>query len=109
MNLDNNHNFINYGEPFSSRLRQRRRVAALSYNDRSAEVTAMNAHLRASAYPEGFDPKSAGSPSTPMGSFTKLMRDYDNQARDNFAKEVVLFAIIVMSPFIWPVLRALAS
>ena len=70
---------------------------------------AMNAHLRASAYPQETAAKSPASTAMTMGSFTKLLRDYDNQARDNFAKEVVLFAIIIISPFVWPVVQSIRA
>jgi hypothetical protein len=91
---------------------------ALSYNDRSPEVTAMNAHLRASAYDEAQLERGTGSlPSLTNGavrarartrSFLHLGRQYDAQARDNFTKEAVFIALIV-GLSIWPIVHAVQA
>ncbi|MEP6670678.1 MAG: hypothetical protein ABJF10_16085 [Chthoniobacter sp.] len=54
MNHTNLHEeMIRYGDPLGASTRRKRRgYPVLPFNDRSPEVAAMNAHLRASAYPE---------------------------------------------------------
>lgn len=109
---------IRYGEPFFGTTRRRSRTGAtLAYNDRSPEVAAMNAHLRASAYGEG--PLSA-QPAAPrltnraaltaskLRSFLHLGREYDFQARDNFAKEAVLF-VFIAALSVWPMVHAIKA
>jgi hypothetical protein len=91
---------------------------ALSYNDRSSEVAAMNAHLRASAYGEAqLERPSLPLPTLTNGaprarhnipSFLHLGREYDVQARDNFTKEAVLFALIV-GLSLWPIIHAVQA
>jgi hypothetical protein len=110
---------IRYGEPaFGATRRRRRGSMDLSYNDRSPEVTAMNAHLRASAYGEAQLERAAGPlPSLTNGaarardrirSFLHLGRQYDVQARDNFTKEAVFFALII-GLSIWPIVHAVQA
>lgn len=110
---------IRYGEPFFGSTRRRSRGSmALSYNDRSPEVTAMNAHLRASAYDEAQLERGPGPlPSLTNGaardrdrtrSFLHLGRQYDTQARDNFTKEAVFFALII-GLSIWPIVHAVQA
>ena len=119
----NNHThheeMIRYGEPFFGTTRRRRRsVAALAYNDRSPEVAAMNAHLRTAAY-EGtrFEGEAGALSRLTNGaartagrirSFLHLGRQYDLQARDNFKKEAVLLAFIVVLS-IWPIIHAIKA
>ena len=114
MNL-NNHNddIIGYRDPIGSSVRRRRRhLTSALYNDRSPEVSAMNAHLRASAYRPG--PTSHVAPSTGAaamrsGLSLNLLREYDDQARENFSKEAVLFAIITAIGLVWPIGYTLAA
>ena len=117
MTLNNNH-IINYGEPFGSSFRRRRRrFAALSYNDRSPEVSAMRAHLRASAYPDNeraarstdvldrHDPAAVKR----TGLSFNLLREYDNQVRDNFLKEAAVLAVVTAIGLVWPIAHILNS
>ena len=114
MNL-NNHNddIIGYQDPIGSSVRRRRRhLTSALYNDRSPEVLAMNAHLRASAYASRAATDvdlSDGATATRSGSFVNLMRQYDKQARDNFSKEATLFAIITAIAVVWPVVHTLSA
>jgi len=73
----------------------------------------MTAHLRASAYPErGWSPAAdldyiigrEPAPLRPL-SFSNLLRDYDSQARSNFTKEALLFAIIIVTGMLWPIVQ----
>lgn len=81
----------------------------------------MNAHLRASSYPERADEKRSnerprltsgdGLVRKRMRSFLHLGRQYDTQARDNFISEAVFFVLIVAAS-VWPIVhsvRALAA
>ena len=110
---------IRYGEPFFGATRRRSRGSmALSYNDRPPEVTAMNAHLRASAYDEAQLEREAGPlPSLTNGSggarerirsFLHLGHQYDVQARDNFTKEAVFF-VLIAALSIWPLIHAVKA
>ena len=115
MNINNQKNIIRYAEPFGRRFRRRNRgFSRVNYNDRSPQVIAMNAHLRAAAYREGgarshsayeADGAQAGAPK--IGSLPGLLRQYDRQARDNFAKEALLFGIITAIGFVWPVVHTM--
>jgi len=104
---------IRYGDPLIAGRRRKRGYPAINYNDRSPEVEAMNAHLRASAYSEtarSSQPTANhldGAAAMPMRSrsFRNLLRDYDNQARDNFAKEAVFFTVIVSFGLLWPIVH----
>ena len=95
MNIINQKNIIRYGEPFTRSFRRRNRgFTGANYNDRSPQVIAMNAHLRAAAYREGesrsssaYDANGARVGAIETGSLPRLLRQYDNQARANFAKE----------------------
>ena len=95
-----------YGNPLmGGGWRQRRGYPAINYNDRSPEVGAMNAQLRASAYPDlggetDLEPASrltngAAVVSHRMKSFLHLGHQYDTKARDNFVREAILFALLV--------------
>ncbi len=112
MNLDNhNDDIIGYRDPIGSAVRRRRRhLITPLYNDRSPEVLAMNAHLCASAYSSrrtaDLGPRE-GAAAIRSSSFLNLMRQYDNQARDNFSKEAALFALITAIAVIWPVAHTL--
>ena len=78
---------------------------AINYNDRSPEVGAMNAHLRASAYAEQEGRRQVEPASrltngvavacNRMRSFLHLGRQYDTKARDNFVREAIIFALLV--------------
>ena len=71
----------------------------------------MTVHLRAAGYRHRKQTPAGGSPdlmsrnearSSKALSFSNLLRDYDNQARNNFTREAVLFAIIVLIGILWP-------
>jgi hypothetical protein len=120
MKKTNNHHheeMISYGEPsFGATRRRSRGSMALSYNDRSPEVAAMNALFRASAYDEALLERETGPLPTLTNvaarartrSFLHLGRQYDAQARDNFTKEAVFIALIV-GLSIWPIVHALQA
>jgi hypothetical protein len=106
----NHHHIIAYREPLSTVPRRQRRFGRVTYNDRSPEVSAMNAHLRVSAYPErvstaqGTDLNArAGAAPIRRRSFLNLLREYDKQARDNFSKEAVPFLILTVMALAWPI------
>ena len=65
----------------------------------------MNAHLRAAAYgrQELFPPAA----NKRARSFLNLSRQYDTQARENFAKEAVIFAVIVIVAVAWPFIHSM--
>ena len=117
--MNHHEEMIRYGEPFLGATRRKRRgFAVLNYNDRSPEVAAMNAHLRASAYGE----TKGGNETRPVSSLTTrgavarnrarsflgLGSQYDTQARDNFVSEVVLFALIATLA-VWPIIHAVQA
>lgn len=58
----------------------------------------MIAHRRASSQPMAN--KSAGS-------FLNLSREYDAQARDNFTKETMIFAVIIIVAVAWPFIQGM--
>lgn len=107
MNLNKQENdiiIIKSSEPFSTFFRRRHgQFSSAGYNDRSPAATAMKAHLRASA----IEPRNSAR-NTP-GSFLVLGREYESQARANFAKEAVLFAIITVVGLVWPILQTLRT
>jgi|ERR1051325_199094 hypothetical protein len=94
MNYTNKHEeMIRYGDPLIAGIRRRRKgYPIISYKDRSPEVTAMNAHLRAAAYPERDDKKSGTMRSlikiNPRskwpGWFRKFGRLFEIKAGSNF-------------------------
>jgi len=117
--MNHHEKMIRYGEPWISATRRKRHgFAVMDYNDRSPEVAAMNAHLRASAY----DETKGRNESRPFSilttgdavaryrarSFLGLGRQYDTQARDNFVREAVLFALIATLA-VWPILHAVQA
>lgn len=106
---------IRYGEPLISSSRRRRGgYPVLTYNDRSPEVTAMNAHLRAARYlgHKAGKPFSARSRLTSGNSrvqnrahpFLHLGTEYGTQARNNFIKEAILFVLILVAS-VWPIVH----
>ena len=107
MNLHDNHTeYINYRDPVNFR-RKRRSFPWTTYNDRPAEVAAMKSHLRAAAYPRR---DSAPAQRTKSArALLHLSRDYDTQARDNFAKEAIAFAIITIVAVAWPFLHGMRA
>jgi hypothetical protein len=116
MNLNNRQEeTIRYREPFSTSFRRRQRqFTGVNYDDRSPKVVAMNAHLRASAYGQGrrssrptYDLDGAEVATIRTGSFPNLLREYNDQARDNFRREAVLFTIITAIGFVWPVAQTM--
>ena len=102
----------------SATRRKRLGFGVVNYNDRSPEVAAMNAHLRASAYGEREDGTEGRPVSSPTAegvvarnrarSFLGLGREYDAQARDNFVREAVLLALIATLAA-WPILHAVQA
>ncbi len=106
-----NNNIVGYRDKFGASVRRRRRhLSAVVYNNRSPEMSAMNAHLRASLY--GVSPMhrvhlGGGAAATRSGSLLNLMRQYDNQARGNFSREAAFFAIITGLAVVWPIAHAL--
>ena len=117
MKQTNNHEqMIKYGDPLmSGGRRRRRRYPAINYNDRSPEVTAMNASLKASAYRDQSDRgqlesafrlrNSAAFERDALPSFLHLGRQYDNQARDDFKREAIFF-ILISALSIWSIIHA---
>ena len=116
---NNYEEIIRYGDPLMGGGRRRRRgYPAIHYNDRSPEVAAMNAHLKASAYGDETDrrqPQAAHRLTTHtvptrngIRSFLHLGRRYDTQARDNFKREAVLFVLIVAMS-IWSIIHAVQT
>ena len=112
----NNNLIINYGQPLSSSLRRRpRRFAALNFNDRAPEMTAMHAHFRASAYRDKEHATRSANRLHSRNSATakrtglsfNLLREYENQVRDNFSTEAGLFAIIIAIGLVWPIAHVL--
>ena len=105
----------NYGKPFNLSFRRKpRRFKRVNYSRHSPELLAMTAHLRASAYRDrrqrpaagvDYDIERAEAPSIRTLSFSSLLRDYDSQARNNFTKEALLFAIIVVIGMMWPIVQ----
>ena len=105
MNLNDNHTeYINYRDPVISR-RKRRSFAWAPYNDRSAEVAAMKSHLRAAAYSRRDSARAKRIKSA--RSLLNLSRAYDSQARDNFAKEAIAFAVIMIVAVAWPFIHGM--
>ncbi len=117
--MNHHEKMIRYGNPLVTRTRRGQRgYPVMTYNDRSPEVAAMNAHLRASRYPEQTNEKRMSDRPRQMSdkmlirnrmrSFLHLGKRYDTQARDNFIKEAVLFVLIVAAS-IWPIIHAVKA
>jgi hypothetical protein len=115
MNRHNQEEKTRYGKPFNLLFRRRpRRFKGVNYSLQSPELAAMAAHLRASGHPDrkqtpaapvdNFGDRSEARTIRPL-SFSNLLRDYDSQARNNFTKEAVLFAIIVVTGMLWPLVQ----
>ena len=102
--LDNYTERINYRNPVIFR-RRRRNVHLGGYNDGSAEIAAMNSHLRAAAY--GSRELAAATANNSACSLLNLSREYDSQARDNFAKEAIAFAVIAIVAVAWPFIHGM--
>ena len=108
---------IRYGEPLMASFRRRgRRFPGTLYNDRSPEIAAMTAHLRASAYgerknssPANLDHTSGDAATFRARSFLNLGQEYDSQARSNFANEAFLFGIIIIVALVWPVVQSVQA
>jgi len=109
----NNHNndIIGYADPIGSSVRRRRRhLTGALYNAYSPEVAAMNAHLRALAFrwsPTNRIDSGGAATVAKSGSLLNLMRQYQNQARDNFSHEAALFVIITAIALVWPIALAI--
>jgi hypothetical protein len=122
MKKQNNDEVVMYRHPFGATVRRKGRYyQVINYNDRSTDSGVRIAHLRAAAYrdrkqskasPTRSQPKRAGRSAQHARGFLALGREYDIQARDNFAKEALLFCVIVVGGVAWPVIesvRALAG
>lgn len=113
MNRHNKEEKNSYGKSFNLSFRRRpRRFKSGQYNFRSPDLEAMTAYLRASGYRHRkpipaapVDLLARGEARSRPLSFSNLLRDYDNQARNNFTKEAVLFAIIIVSGMLWPIVQ----
>ena len=89
----------------------------MNYNDRSPEVAAMNAHLRASAYKEDHNSgttadylnRGNGVATKRPRAFFKLLREYNRQARDNFVTDAMLFTIIILTGLVWPAIHTVRA
>jgi hypothetical protein len=90
----------------------------MNYNDRSPEVAAMNAHLRASAYKEenhssgttaDYLERGNGVATMRPRAFPRLLREYNSQARDNFVTDAILFTIIVLAGLVWPAIHTVRA
>lgn len=109
---------IRYGDPPTTGSRRRKGgYPIMSYNDRSPEVVAMNAHLRASTYPEQTDGKLNARPGLTntkarlrkrLHPFLHLSRLYDTQARDNFVKEAIVLLLLVAASA-WPIIHSVRA
>lgn len=110
---------INYGDHHKVSSRRRRTgSSATTYNDRSPEVAAINAHLRAASYPAQEGEKQGNSPSRLTNAkarirkrlhpLLRLSQQYDTQARDNFVREGVLFALLVTAS-VWPIVHSVRA
>jgi|tagenome__1003787_1003787.scaffolds.fasta_scaffold18404631_1 hypothetical protein len=114
----NNNDIINYGTPVSSSFgRRHRRFAALRFNDRSPEVSALHAHLRASAYAEKghtcssvdiFDRHNPAAV-TGTGVSANLLREYDNEVSANFLREAMLFGVIAVIGLVVPIVHLIQT
>lgn len=110
---------IRYGDPLMANSRRRRGgYPVTTYTDRSPEVMAMNAHLRATRHPrqkaeKRFSARSrltSGNMLVPKRGhpFLHLGTEYDTQARDNFIKETILFVLIVAAS-VWPIVHTVQT
>ena len=78
----------------------------------------MNAHLRASSYPERADEElfnarprltsDDGLVRKRMRSFLHLGRQYDAQAKDNFIGEAVFFVLFIAAS-VWPIVHGVRA
>jgi hypothetical protein len=122
MKEQNNDDVVMYRHPFGATVRRKGRYyQIINFNDGSTDRGVMIAHLRAAAYrnrkqskasPTRSQSKTAGRSAQYARGFLTLGREYDIQARDNFAREAVLFCFIVVGALAWPVIesvRALAG
>jgi hypothetical protein len=122
MKEQNNDEVVMYRHPFGATVRRGGRYyQVIHYNDRSTDSGVRIAHLRAAAYRDRKEsqasrmrsqPKTAGRSARHARGFLTLGREYDIQARDNFAREALLFCVIVVGALAWPVIegiRALAG
>ena len=115
MNRHNQQEKTRYGNSFNLSFRRRpRRFRGVNQSLYSPELAAMTAHLRASAYRDrrqravaslDYLVDGAEAPIVRPLSFSNLLRDYDSQARSNFTKEAVLFAIIIVTGMLWPIVQ----
>jgi len=115
-NSNQHNNVIVYRHPRGVVARKARRGYRIAnFNDRSPEYRAMNAHLRASAYPDEqgtqplFSLAGGGSiPSNGIMPFLRLRRRYDEQARRNFVRDGVLLAVFVALSA-WAIIHAVQA
>ncbi|HJT82569.1 MAG TPA: hypothetical protein VJ719_15340 [Chthoniobacterales bacterium] len=101
--------------PLSVMIPPRRRHGGLNFNDRSPEYRAMMAQLRSARYATN---RAVSPPPVPAGGgdsrvsrvqpFLNLRRNYDVQARNNFVRDVFLFAVIIAMSA-WAVVHAVRA
>lgn len=106
-----------YRNPFGMTVRRKGRYyQVINYNDRSSDSGVMIAHLRAAAHRArmqkkasltGAQPKRASRSLQHARGLLNLGRQYDVQARHNFATEAVLFCVILIFAVAWPVIESL--
>jgi hypothetical protein len=112
----NNNNLLMRRDPFGVMIRPwRRRYGSIRFNDRSPEYRAMMAELRSARYASN---SAVSPPPVPAGGddsrvskvqpFLNLRRNYDAQARNNFVRDVFLFAVIVVISA-WAVVHAVRA
>jgi proline racemase len=119
MKEQNNNDMVGYRHPFGMTVRRKSACRAANDDHRFLATPATTAHLRATAYRDDEAPRSGGDArksarlsSQQARGLLHLGRQYDVQARDNFAKEAVLFSLIIVVAVAWPAilsLRALAG
>lgn len=117
MKEQNNDDTVMYRNPFGMTVRRKGRYyQVINYNDRSSDSGVMIAHLRAAVHRArkqekasltGAQPKRASRSLQHARGLLNLGRQYDVQARDNFAKEAVLFCVILIVAVAWPAVESL--
>jgi hypothetical protein len=116
MKKQNNDDIIMHRHPFGMTNQQKRSARRITNCEGGAgETGPIIARLRAKAYryrkrktrlAEG-PTKWAGGSSQHARGLLDLGRQYDVQARDNFAKEAILFCVIIVVAVAWPAILSL--
>jgi hypothetical protein len=118
MKKQNNNEVVMYRHPFGATVRRGGRYyQVLNHNDRSTDSGVRIAHLRAAAYRDRkskasstrSQPENAGRSAQDARGLVALGREYDVQARDNFAREAILFCVIVVCAVAWPVIEGVRA